>query len=125
MNSNKIVNLANPTSDQDAATRNYVDTKTTDMATSSSVSTAIDNALNNGSMVNNPSINDTGGQNANFRLVMSQQSSGRATLYRDSELFFNASSNTLTAGTFSGAVSGGKISGADGYFSGNVGIGTD
>ena len=43
--SGKIVNLVNPSSNQDAATKLYVDTKTSDMATSSSVTTAITTAL--------------------------------------------------------------------------------
>ena len=77
--SGRIVNLVNPTNAQDAATRNYVDTKfnnvltpinsndaankayvdtkTTDMATSSSVSSAITTALgSSGTQENRPTV---------------------------------------------------------------------
>ena len=98
MNSNKIFNLANPAYSQDAATKIYVDNATSGMATSSSVSSAITTALGSGSQTNNPTIYDTGNQNASFRLVMSQQTSGRATLYNDEGLTYNSSTNKLTAG---------------------------
>jgi hypothetical protein len=134
MVSNKIVNLANPTSDQDAATRNYVDTKTTDMATSSSVSTAITNALgSSGTQENRPTVQRGDTTNATHYLTFidgsdiapGDGSSKRGLLRCDGNLIYNPNTNILSAGTFSGAVSGGKISGAGGYFSENVGIGTE
>ena len=90
------------------------------MATTSSVSSAITTALgSSGTQANNPSIQDTGDTSTNYRIVMTPQTSGRCVLFQDSGLMFNASTNTLTATTFSGSLSGGG-----GYFSGNVGIGT-
>jgi hypothetical protein len=73
MNSYRISGLPDsPSSDNDATSKKYVDTKTTDMATNASVATAtsgmatttavntaITNALNNGSMVNNPSCDSS------------------------------------------------------------------
>jgi methionine aminopeptidase len=113
--SGQIVNLVTPTNNQDAATKSYVDTKTTEMATTSSVSTAITNALGSGSMVNLPTIYDTGNQNASFRLVMSQQTTGRATLYNDEGLTYNSNTNTLTAAVFSGNATSANSAATAGY----------
>ena len=100
--SGQIVNLVNPTNAQDAATKTYVDTKTTDMATSSSVNTAITSALVSGTTSNNPTINTTG-DSGDYRLVLTQQiGAGRGNLYQDAGITYNASSNTLTAAVFSG-----------------------
>jgi hypothetical protein len=58
MNSYRISGLPDsPSSDNDATSKKYVDTKTTDMATTSAVTTAITTALSSsGSMVNVPSV---------------------------------------------------------------------
>ena len=114
MVSNKIVNLANPTSDQDAATRNYVDTKTTNMATTSSVSTAITNALgSSGTQENRPTVQRDDNINVKHYLTYinefdlpSNTLSKRGLLRSDDSLSYNPSTNTLTAGTFSGSLSG-------------------
>jgi hypothetical protein len=56
MTSYRINNLRDPSSNQDAATKSYVDTATAGMATTTAVNTAITTALgSSGSMVNNPS----------------------------------------------------------------------
>ena len=123
MNSNKIVNLANPTSDQDAATRNYVDTKTTDMATSSSVSTAITTALgSSGTQENRPTVkrDELGGSavltfiNIDNDFPSSDGSYNRALLRCDGSLVYNPNTNTLLAES---------LSGTNARFTGNVGIG--
>ena len=143
MTSYRINNLLDPSSSADAATKSYVDTATAGIATTSSVTTAITNALNNGSMVNNPTVADNGNVSGNYYLLYTASSSGRATLNIDGNLFYNPNLNTIyggalslsgaisgTTGTFSGAISGttgtfsGAISGTTGTFSGNVGIGT-
>jgi hypothetical protein len=95
-----------PSSNNHVANKAYVDTKTTDMATTSAVTTAITNALNNGSMANNPTVADAGNVIATYRVVFSNTSSGRAGLLTDGELYYNPNANTLYATTFSGALSG-------------------
>jgi hypothetical protein len=56
-NNGRIVQLVDPSNNQDAATKRYVDTATTNMATTSSVSTAITTALgSSGTQVNNPTV---------------------------------------------------------------------
>ena len=90
MNSNRILGLPDtPSADNDATSKKYVDT-----------------SLTSGSMVNNPTVADSGNANLTYRLLYTQQSSGRANLYNDGQLYYNPNSDTLTAGTFSGALSG-------------------
>jgi hypothetical protein len=99
MNSYRISGLPDsPSSDNDATSKKYVDTKTTDMATTAYVTGT--------SWTNNPTVADSGNADANYRLLYTAQTSGRATLYNESSLSYNPSNNTLTAGTFSGALSG-------------------
>jgi hypothetical protein len=131
MSFNKIVNLANPTNDQDAATRSYVDTKTTDMATSSSVSTAITNALgSSGTQENRPTVQRGDTTNSTHYLTFvnstdlpSDSSNNRALMRCDRDLYYNPSTNTLTATRFNGSLSSGSVSAYDGWFSGALGIG--
>jgi Chaperone of endosialidase len=134
--SGRIVNLVNPTNAQDAATRNYVDTKfnnvltpinsndaankayvdtkTTDMATSSSVSSAITTALgSSGTQENRPTVQrgDTTNDGHYLTFINSADtgldgSTKRALMRYDSELYYNPSTNTLYAGTFSGNLDG-------------------
>jgi hypothetical protein len=128
--SGKIVKLRNPEDGQDAATKGYVDTKTTDMATSSSVSTAITNALgSSGSQENRPTVQRGDTPNDTFYLTYINTSdrpepdglSKRALLRCDNQLMYNSNNNTLYAGRFSGSMT---VIGGSGYFDGNVGIGT-
>ena len=135
MNSNKIVNLANPTSDQDAATRNYVNTE----------------FGSSGVLVNYPTVQGAYTTASTHYLTFvnstdlpSNSTNKRAILRSDDSLSYNPSSNTLTAGTFSGSLSGNASSATtatsasyakegiynttDGWVlynnSGNIGIGT-
>ena len=111
----KIVQLVNPTANQDAATKFYVDTKTTDMATSSTVSTAITNALgSSGTQENRPTIqrdDDPSSSNNYLTYIRSDELPGnslsrRALMRCENSLSYNPSTNTLTAGIFSGSLSG-------------------
>jgi hypothetical protein len=121
--SGKIVNLVNPTNAQDAATRSYVESATTNMATTSSVSTAITNALgSSGTQENRPTVqrDELGGGaaltfiNVSNDFPSSDGSYNRALLRCDGSLIYSPSTNTLSAETFSGI---------NGRFIGNVGIG--
>ena len=94
----RINNLVNPSAAQDAATKVYVDTITADIATTTATNTSITNALNNGTMVNNPTVVDNGSSVINQRLIYTTTSTGRATLNNDADLYYNPSSNTLYAG---------------------------
>ena len=118
MTSYRINNLLDPSSSADAATKSYVDSKTTDMATTAYVTGT--------SWTNNPTVTDSGNASANYYLLYTGSRSGRATLYNDGELYYNPEANTLYANRFSGTTGtfSGAISGTTGTFSGNVGIGT-
>ena len=105
MTSNRINNLQDPSSSADAATKSYVDTKTTDMATTTATATAINNALNNGSMVNNPTVADNN-DSAYYRVVFTNGTTGRANLLTDGQLYYNPNTNVLYATRFDGALSG-------------------
>jgi hypothetical protein len=99
MNSYRISGLPDsPSSDNDATSKKYVDTKTTDMATTAYVTGT--------SWTNNPTVADAGNANTIYRVVFSNTDSGRAGLLTDGQLYYNPSNNTLYAGTFSGALSG-------------------
>ena len=116
MNSARINNILDPSSTQDAATKSYVDTKTYDMATNSAVATAtsgmatttyVNNALNYGSMTNNPTIFRADSYSNNIYLtgtynLPGNNSSVRGNMVMDSNLSYHPGDNTLYAGTFSG-----------------------
>jgi hypothetical protein len=87
--STRITNMPDPQSTNDAATKNYVDV-----------------ACHYGSNQNNPTIADSGNQWNYLRLIFTPQSSGRATLLNDGDLYYNPNNNTLYTGTFSGYLSG-------------------
>ncbi len=131
--SGKIVKLRNPDDGQDAATKGYVDTKTTDMATSSSVSTAITTALgSSGTQENRPTVQRGDTTNDTFYLTYINISdrpstdglSKRALLRCDNQLLYNSNNNTLYANIFSGNFHGNDVNASTGTFTGNVGIGT-
>jgi hypothetical protein len=111
MTSYRINNLLDPSSTQDAATKSYVDTKTNDMATTSAVTTAITNALGGGgAQTNLPTIQrgDTIDSSHILTFVdvseypINDGTSRRGLLRCDGNLFYNPSTNTLTAQTFKG-----------------------
>ena len=111
----RIVNLVNPSSAQDAATRSYVDTATTNMATTSSVSTAISTALgSSGTQENRPTVqrDESGGAavltfiNVSNDFPEPDGTSKRGLLRCDGSLVYNPNTNTLSAGTFSGNLNG-------------------
>lgn len=100
----RIINLVNPSGNQDAATKLYVDNITSGIANTSYVNNALSGGI---SVVNNPSVTSSGNVSANYPVVFSNTGSGRANLLTDgSELFYNPNANILYAGTFSGALSG-------------------
>lgn len=101
-NTGRIVNLLNPTNNQDAATKNYVDNLTTGTAST----TFVNSSFTSGSQTNNPTVSDSGNVSANYRVVFSNTSSGRAGLLTDNELYYNPNANVLFAGTFSGNLNG-------------------
>ena len=95
-----------PSSNNHVANKAYVDTKTTDMATTSAVTTAITSALSSGgTMANNPTVTSNN-DSANYRVVFTNGVTGRASLLTDGELYYNPNANILYATTFSGAFSG-------------------
>ena len=99
----RITNLATPQGNQDAATKSYVDGRTTSTASTSYV----DSSLTSGSVTNNPTVSSSGNVSANYPVIFSNTGSGRANLLTDNnELFYNPNANILYAGTFSGTLSG-------------------
>lgn len=103
----KIVNLVNPTNNQDAATKFYVDNLTTGSASTTFVNTS----LTSGSQTNNPTITDAANTSANYRVLFTSASfaggsSGRGSLNLDADLYYNPNANILYSGTFSGNLNG-------------------
>jgi len=131
----KIVKLVNPTDGQDAATKGYVDTATSNMATTSSVTSAISTALGSsgtGYGENRPTVhrndNDTAWQYLTFFNIddfpASDNTNKRALMRCDGNLYYKPSTNSLYAENLYGRLYGGNVSASAGYFSGYVGIGT-
>ncbi len=123
MNSNKITSLTTPTAATDAANKSYVDTKTTDMATSSSVSTAIATALgSSGSQENQPTVRRDDTRNSWVYLtfidsadIPNNSSSKRALLRMGDSLYYNANTNNLYATKFNGALVGNADTASNAY----------
>jgi hypothetical protein len=94
----KIVQLVNPTNNQDAATKSYVDTE----------------FGSSGILVNRPTVQrDDASNNTHYLTYISSSDipssdtlSKRALMRCDNSLTYNPNTNTLTAGTFSGSLSG-------------------
>jgi len=101
-NTGRIINLVNPSNSQDAATKSYVDGRTTSIAST----TYVDNSLTSGSQTNNPNVSDSGNVSANYRVTFSNTASGRATLLTDGDLYYNPNANILYSSTFQGNLSG-------------------
>ena len=101
-NTGRIINLVNPSNNQDAATKAYVDGRTSSIASTSYV----DTSLTSGSQTNNPNVSDSGNVSANYRVLFSNTSSGRATLLTDGDLYYNPNANILYSSTFQGNLSG-------------------
>jgi hypothetical protein len=123
MNNNKITNLTTPTAASEAANKSYVDTKTTDMATSSSVSTAITTALgSSGSQENQPTVrrDDTRTSTCYLTFIDSadlptNSSSKRALLRAEQNLYFVTGTNTLVTTEFQGALVGNANTASQAY----------
>jgi hypothetical protein len=97
MNSNKIVNVTTPTAAQDAATKSYVDAE----------------LGSSGTQDNRPTVQGTYTTATTHYLTFinstdlpSNSINKRAVLRSDDSLTYNPSTNTLTATTFSGSLSG-------------------
>jgi hypothetical protein len=97
MTSYRINNLLDPSGNSDAATKSYVDTKTTDMATTSAVTTAITNALGSGSMDNNPTVVEMGTLNSTCQVVFQSTGTGtnRRKLGAENWFYYNPNVQTL------------------------------
>jgi hypothetical protein len=98
MNSNKIVNVTTPTLAADAANKSYVDTS----------------LGSSGTQENRPTVQRGDALDAwnyltfiqNADLAVADGSNKRALMRCDANLYYNPSTNTLVAGTFSGSLSG-------------------
>ena len=109
MNTNRITNVTNPQNDQDVATKNYVDGRTTGIASSASVTTAITTAnsdmtafVTGTAWTNNPTVSNSGGPSQNFMLVFTAGQGGRQSLLNYGNLYYNPNNNNLYCGTFNG-----------------------
>jgi len=100
-NNGKIVQLLNPTNNQDAATKSYVDTQ----------------LGSSGTQENRPTVQRDDTTNATRYLtfisssdIPADGSSKRALMRTDADLYYNPHVNTLYAGTFSGSLTGNATS---------------